>query len=113
MLESLPGMASLLKTPGAPPLEVDSKGTVLREDGPVGFSAAVQPYLLAEGAKAAARVQSDRLRALLNPSSGLYGASPTYYDQNLALFSTAWGEKRFHFERDGTLRVSWKQERKS
>jgi len=73
MLASLPAMAIYLKTPGAPPLEVDAKGEVLHEDGPVGFSAAVQPYLLAEGAKEAARVQSDRLRTLRDPASGLYG----------------------------------------
>ncbi len=108
LLESLPGMANYLKTPGAPPLEVDAKGAVVRPDGPVGFSAAVQPYLLAEGAKEAARVQSDRLRALRDPSSGLYGEPPTYYDQNLALFSTGWSERRYRFEPDGRLVVRWK-----
>jgi endoglucanase len=108
MLASLTGMASYLKTPGAPPLEVDPKGAVVRADGPVGFSAAVEPYLLAEGAKAAAQVQSARLVALHDPSSGLYGAAPAYYDQNLALFSTGWSEQRYRFESDGRLNVKWK-----
>jgi endoglucanase len=74
----------------------------------VGFSAAVEPYLLAEGAKAAAQVQSARLVALHHPSSGLYGAAPAYYDQNLALFSTGWSEQRYRFESDGRLNVKWK-----
>jgi endoglucanase len=108
VLDALTGMANDLKIPGAPPLEVDAKGTVVHPDGPVGFSAAVEPYLLAEGEKAAARVQSDRLAALRDPSSGLYGASQAYYDQNLALFSTGWSEQRYRFESDGKLDVKWK-----
>lgn len=108
MLQSLPAMAKYLNTPGAPPLEVDAKGSVVRENGPVGFSAAVEPYLLAEGAKAAAQVQSDRLRALRDPSSGLFGAPPAYYDQNLVLFSQGWLEHRYRFRSDGRLVVPWR-----
>jgi endoglucanase len=108
MLDALPAMARLLKTPGAPPLEVDARGNVVQPDGPVGFSAAVEPYLLAEGANAAAKVQSDRLLALRDPKTGLYGAAPAYYDQNLVLFSTGWSEERFRFANDGKLRVQWK-----
>ncbi len=108
MLDSLPAMAKYLGTPGAPPLEVDPKGEVVRADGPVGFSAAVEPYLFAVGAKPAARVQGDRLTALRDAASGLFGSSPTYYDQNLALFSTGWGEQRYRFGIDGKLGVKWK-----
>ena len=108
MLQSLPAMAKFLGTPGPPPLEVDPSGMIVHTDGPVGFSAAVEPYLLALGAKAAARVQGDRLAALRDPSSGLFGSSPAYYDQNLTLFSTGWSEQRFRFESNGKLMVRWK-----
>jgi endoglucanase len=108
MLNSLPAMAKYLKTPGAPPLEVNAKGGVVQQDGPVGFSAAVEPYLLAEGAKAAAKVQSDRLVALRDAKTGLYGSPPAYYDQNLALFSLAWSEDRYRLAGDGKLVVPWK-----
>jgi endoglucanase len=107
-LGSLGGMATYLKTQAVPPLEVDATGKVMRADAPVGFSAAVIPYLLANGMKAQAQTQGDRLTALRDPATGLYGRNPLYYDQNLALFSTGFLERRYRFERDGRLHVAWK-----
>ena len=109
MLQSLQGMRNYLRDAQTPPLEVDAKGTPVRADGPPGFSAAVVPYLVASGVPAEAKVQTDRLAATRDSSSSLYGHAAEYYDQNLALFSTGWSEQRFRFERDGKLRVRWKQ----
>ncbi len=108
LLDALPGMDDSLKTAAAPPLEVDASGKVVQPNGPVGFSAAVIPYLLAYGSKSLAKVQADRVQALRDPSTNLYGPGQTYYDQNLALFSMGWTEQRFRFNRDGTLHVRWK-----
>ncbi len=108
LLASLPGMAAYLRTAVTPPLEVDQAGKVTRPEGPVGFSAAVIPYLEALGDKAEAAKQSDRLAALWDGGSGLYGKTPDYYDQNLILFSTGWSAQRYRFERDGRLRVQWR-----
>jgi endoglucanase len=108
MQSSLSGMANYLKSAPAPPLEVDGQGSVMKPDGPVGFSAAVLPYLVSRGMKLQARVQTDRMAALLDPATSLYGRQASYYDQNLALFSTGWNEERFRFERDGSLRLKWK-----
>ena len=107
LLAALPAMAKLLHTAAVPPLEVDASGNVVHPDGPVGFSAAVTPYLLAEGTEDAARVQAERMVALRDSGSGLYGPAAAYYDQNLALFSTAWTEHRYRFGVDGKLHVRW------
>lgn len=108
LLAQVPGMANVLDKAASPPLEIDAQGAIVHADSPAGFSAAVIPYLQASGHKAAAQLQSDRLTASRDLGSGLYGRDAEYYQQNLALFSTAWSEGRFHFERDGTLRVKWK-----
>ncbi len=102
------GMSTYLQSAVTPPLEVDVDGKVIRADAPPGFSAAVIPYLSSAGLKAQATAQRDRLAATRDPSTGLYGRTAEYYDQNLALFSTAWSERRFRFEHDGSLHVSWR-----
>jgi endoglucanase len=81
---------------------------VVRAEAPVGFSAAVAPYLNALGMKAQAKLQQDRLIAAQDPATGLYGHPGEYYDENLALFSTGFIEQRFRFERDGRLHLKWK-----
>jgi endoglucanase len=101
-------MAGYLKGALTPPLVVDADGKVLKADATPGFSAAVIPFLEALGMKDEAKVQSDRLGATKDTGSGLYGHGADYYDQNLAMFSTAWSEERYRFERDGRLRVKWK-----
>jgi len=108
LLSAVSEMASYLKSSVTPPLEVDAQGRVVRGDAPVGFSAAVAPYLLAAGMKAQAKLQQDRLVASQDSATGLYGHPGEYYDENLALFSTAWSEQRYRFDRDGRLHVKWK-----
>ena len=108
LLNQMSGMAGYLRTAANPPLEVDPQGNIVHAEAPAGFSAAVIPYLQAEGMKAQAHTQSDRLIATRDPASGLYGRSAEYYEQNLALFSTGWSDGRFRFERDGKLHVKWK-----
>src|SRR5579864_9511723 len=45
MIGALSGMGSYLGNDGAPPEKVSDQGIPLEQDGPVGFSAAVLPYL--------------------------------------------------------------------
>jgi endoglucanase len=108
LLAALPGMATYLRTALTPPLQVDAQGHILNPDSPPGFSAAVIPYLMAEGVKAQATTQMVRLQATQDSASGLYGHEGAYYDQNLAMFSTALLGHRYHFEKDGRLKVAWK-----
>jgi endo-1,4-beta-D-glucanase Y len=108
MVGQLSGMGQYLHGAVTPPLEVDAQAKIVRADGPPGFSAAVVPYLTAAGMKVEASAQQDRLTATRDATTGLYGRTAEYYDQNLALFSTAWREHRFRFERDGKLKVPWR-----
>ncbi len=102
------GMAAYLKRQVTPPHKVDGQGTVLATDAPVGFSAAVVPYLQALNLRAQEKIQLDRIGAFKDQTSGLYGKDPAYYDQNLILFATGWTEGRFHFDRDGKLVTHWR-----
>jgi endoglucanase len=108
LLAGVSGMGAFMKSHATPPEVVDAGGRVLSLNAPPGFSAAVAPYLQTIGMKAQARAQMDRLAATRNPALGLYGKSPVYYDQNLALFSTGWVEQRYRFDRDGRLKVKWR-----
>jgi len=108
LLSAVPGMSVYLADHPAPPEKVGDQGIPLSQDGPVGFSAALLPYLRAfphlsrEGA-----LQTIRMSAQRDPNSGLYGKDLTYYDQNLALFATGFVDGRFRFGAGGELNVEW------
>jgi endo-1,4-beta-D-glucanase Y len=107
---AVPGMAFYLKKNPQlpPPLAIDSSGKIIWPESPIGFTAAVIPYLYALGFQAEAKLQSARLAAAQDPATGLYGKTSSYYDQNLALFSLAWSEHRYQFEKNGFLKLSSK-----
>ena len=107
-LAGVGGMGAYMKRSAVPPRSVDGNGVVTKADGPVGFSAAVVPYLHALNLKVEEKMQVDRMTAMKNASSGLYGVDGLYYDQNLALFTNGWMEERFHFDRLGRLKVKWR-----
>ena len=107
ILKALPGMNSYLQHYPAPPEKISADGTAQAPPGPVGFSAALLPYLKGFSNDAAVAQQLVRLKSQLDEKSNLYGNSPTYYDQNLALFGSGWIEKRFQFGSSGELLVRW------
>ncbi|HEY5315674.1 MAG TPA: hypothetical protein VIK18_24300, partial [Pirellulales bacterium] len=113
LLLAVPGMNVYLASHPVPPRVVSASGAVAAADGGVGFSAALLPYLAAWGAQAKEAQQKNRLTALLNPDSGLYGNQPHYYAQNLALFAVGWSQKRYRFGADGTLHVGWNKEHRN
>jgi endo-1,4-beta-D-glucanase Y len=108
ILSAVPGMSVYLADHSAPPEKVSDQGIPQPQDGPVGFSAALLPYLRAfpdlskEGAQQTIRMSTQR-----DPNSGLYGKDVTYYDQNLALFATGFVDGRFRFGVSGELNVEW------
>jgi endoglucanase len=102
------GMAGYMKDHPAPPATVDAIGRVVDPKGPVGFSAALAPFLQAARLGAQARIQAERVAAARNAVTGLYGPDGRYYDQNLVLFSTGWSEQRYRFDRNGRLILKWK-----
>lgn len=109
LLPLAPGMAAYLKGHLVPPEQVDYAGRVVSPNGPPGFSAAVIPYLHALGMETERKLQAERLASAWNSALGLYGQKGEYYDQNLALFSIGWSEQRYHFDREGNLKVKWRR----
>ncbi len=110
VLSAVPAMSVYLANHDAPPEKVGDRGLPLAQDGPVGFSAAVLPYLRAfPGSAGAGDRQMVRLMKARDASSGLYGKDSGYYDQNLALFATGFIDGRFRFGADGELNVEWKR----
>lgn len=110
VLEAVPGMSVYLADHGAPPEKVSDQGLPLAQDGPVGFSAAVLPYLKAyPGLTRIYAQQRVRLSQSRDGSTGLYGKDLTYYDQNLALFATGFLDGVFQFGPGGELKVEWKR----
>jgi len=110
MIGALSGMGSYLGNHGAPPEKVSDQGIPMEQDGPVGFSGAVLPYLRAfPDAEKMAAQQRVRISAQFDPKSGLFGKDPAYYDQNLLLFATGFLDDRFRFGPRGELKVEWKQ----
>jgi len=107
-MDAISGMATYLKSALLPPAKIDDHGIIVNADGTVGFSAALLPYLDSAGEKKQEDDQLERVRATRDSSTGLFGHEQNYYDQNLALFGLGWYEQRFHFEKDGRLRVKWK-----
>ena len=110
LINSLYGMGVYLANPErtAPPEKVSAQGLPEPQDGPVGFSAALLPYLWAKPdlARVAAQ-QRVRMSAQRQPDSGLYGKQPVYYDQNLVLFAIGYLDSRFRFGPRGELKVEW------
>ncbi len=103
LLASTSGMSSYLRQAASPPEAVDDRGQIKNPTAPIGFSAAVIPYLQALGLHAPARSLELRLASSKDPATGLYGTRAAYYDQNLALFSTGFTEGRFRFDSAGKL----------
>ena len=108
LLDAIPAMGAYLADHDAPPEKVSDQGIPLAQDGPVGFSAAVLPYLRAfPNMEQPSARQTVRLGKQRDASTGLYGKDLTYYDQNLALFATGYLDGRFRFGPGGELKVEW------
>ena len=110
VLSAIPAMSVYLAGHDAPPEKVSDQGIPLAQDGPVGFSAAVLPYLRAfpDLSRLSAQ-QTVRMSKMRDASTGLFGKDLAYYDQNLALFSTGFLDGRFRFGVGGELTVQWER----
>jgi endo-1,4-beta-D-glucanase Y len=108
LLKSLSGMANSLRTNAIPPAKVRPDGTIEDPKGPVGFSAALIPYAEALQDQQIKNQLMSRVQSELKPQTGLLGAPPRYYDQNLALFGLGFSQKQFWFDPNGALELSWK-----
>jgi len=108
ILQAVQGMGAYLVNHDSPPAKIGVQGDPIVQDGPVGFSAAVLPYLRAmPRCEKMFAQQEGRLRGQRDQSSGLYGKNQGYYDQNLVLFATGYLEDRFQFGLSGELVLEW------
>jgi len=107
VLAAVWGMGKFLQTHILPPVSVNTSNGMAKGNGPVGFSAAVMPYLKRMGMQEPLGNQNLRLTADFDPHVGLYGNPPRYYDQNLALFALGWLQGAFHFAPNGNLEAVW------
>ena len=86
LLARFGGMARVLGTQPYPPEKVQIRSPGLSGTAPVGFSAAMLPYLRTLGATSLLKVQRDRVKkGLLDAGKD---STATYYDNVLALFGT-------------------------
>jgi len=108
VLGAVPGMRVWLAEHDVPPEKISDTGIPMMQEGPVGYTAALLPYLRAwsHQEKVVMR-QMIRLSVQKNSETGLYGNDQAYYDQNLALFASGFLEGRFRFGQHGELKVDW------
>jgi endoglucanase len=106
-LHAVSGMADYLASHPIPPEHINSSGVVVGSKAPVGFSAALLPYLDALGAKTVLAAQSARVTDHLDPATHLCCDPVTYYDENLTLFGLGNREHLFAFGREGELQLRW------
>ena len=96
------------KNQGLPPERVQPGSGLVSGGQPLGFSAAVLPFLKALGDEALVQRQTERLRS--SRVEGQLGPAPAhYYDQVLALFGEGWMQKHFRFDPLGRLEPRWNQ----
>jgi endo-1,4-beta-D-glucanase Y len=108
ILKALSGMEHYLHGNAVPPAKVKPEGSIDDPKGPVGFSAALIPYVSALGDKDLENQQMSRVRSEFNSKTGLYGNPARYYDQNLAMFGLGWNQRQFWFDSQGNLKMNWK-----
>ncbi len=109
ILKALSGMTSDLHKNPVPPAKVKADGTVVDPKSPVGFSAALVPYLNALGENNLEAEQTSRINSEFNAKSGLYGNPARYFDQNLVLFGLGWKSHQFWFDAQGRLHTAWQK----
>ena len=110
LLKSLSGMTNYLHSNAIPPAKVRADGTIEDPRGPVGFSAALIPFAAAFHDEQILDQQMSRVRSEQKPQTGLFGAPPKYYDQNLVLFGLGFAERQFWFDPKGGLKLKWRSD---
>ena len=107
-LDAVHGMRDLLQGRPRPPERVDVlSGDVLAEGSPVGFSAALLPYLNALGDDKLLEAQQLLIQAA--DRGGLLGDVPAYYDHVLSLFGEGQLDGWYRFDETGRIIPNWER----
>lgn len=108
LLNTLSAMRNDVKKNLVPPDVVHARSGKAEGSGPIGYTAALLPYLQAMGEEKLLRIQEERMKA--NRVDALIGANPRYYDQVLSMFGEGWTEGRFSFDESGRCVPAWKKQ---
>jgi len=102
MMNSLAGMNKIIQVSGNPPEKVNTLTGSSSGIAPLGFSAAVAPFLKASKKNVLLKSQTERAQLLqyLSPP-------PLYYDYVLSLFGMGWIENRYRFSANGQINLNW------
>ena len=106
LMRALNGMTAATAVNGLPPESVQVLTGVVSGTGPVGFSAALMPYFVANNQTRLLNAQRDRTQTQFNPAAPPQSAPP-YYDVVLGLFGTGWAEQRYRFQQTGKIQLRW------
>lgn len=105
LLDAQHGLRSRIAADGQFPERIGTRTGEASGSAPIGFSAALLPWLSALGDRDALAVQQRRLAAA--KSGELYGTAHGYYDQVLALFGLGWFDRRYRFDPQGSVVPRW------
>lgn len=97
LTERFKAMAAQVESAGFPPESVATESGGVTGEGPIGFSAALLPFLADSPALAG---QRERVRKE-QPGAG------AYYNAVLTLFGQGWDEGRYRFNERGELLPNW------
>lgn len=106
LMQALGGMAESLTSQNPPPEKILVKTGQRDGNGPVGFSAALLPYLKSGGQNQRLIAQRQRAATLLASASPPLA---TYYDHVLGLFGLGWDEQHYQFRTTGHLQLRWEK----
>ncbi|MDO9454015.1 MAG: cellulose synthase complex periplasmic endoglucanase BcsZ [Stagnimonas sp.] len=106
LLLLLKPLAARLAKLETPPEKLDFQSGSASGGSPIGFSAAVLPFLVMLDEDSAVR---QRLRLKNSRVDGNLGSPAHYYDQALGMFGEGWDSKRFQFDSDGRLIPKWEK----
>ncbi|WER47316.1 cellulose synthase complex periplasmic endoglucanase BcsZ [Cupriavidus sp. WKF15] len=106
LMKMLAPVAQRMHGRSAPPENMHAVSGAFSGEGPLGFSAALVPFLLASGSPEAA-AQRSRAQGLVTNAA----AKQNYYDTVLGLFGLGHADGYYHFVPSGQLELAWLQDK--
>lgn len=105
LMAQLRPMAKAITRKSTPPLNTYASSGRTSGQSPIGFSAAMLPFLESAGERAAYATQRQRL--MVNGSNQF---TQNYYDSVLNLFGSGAFEHRYYFDTEGQLHTQWNEQ---
>ncbi|WP_145540089.1 cellulose synthase complex periplasmic endoglucanase BcsZ [Yersinia alsatica] len=103
LIQHFQPMDVITEQQGVPPEKTDASNGKTSGDGPVGFSAALLPFLASSPAPFNKQTFSQQQKRVQDSPPG----PDAYYSAVLTLFGQGWAQQRYRFNRQGELQPSW------